>query len=226
MATAEIPLPLSTLDPLPAAPTGSGIPPSGTWDFGEITLSLAPLFSCNEEQFCDLAAQNPELRLELSPTGTLIIMAPSFSLTGSYNADALTQLMAWARQFGGKVFDSSAGFRLPLGGVRAPDASWIAQEQWDQLSPEKREKYAHICPDFVLELRSPTDRLATLQAKMVEYLANGARLGWLVDPVEKKVHVYFPGKEPEILQNPATVSGDPVLPGFVLALATIFTDQT
>jgi len=170
-----------------------------------------------EEQFMRLCQENRDLRFELTAQGELVIMPPAGSETGWRNSTLTYQVVAWARNDGtGLVFDSSTGFTLPNGAIRSPDASWVKRERWDALTQGQRERFAPLCPDFVVELRSPTDRLAVVQEKMQEYIANGARLGWLIDPLDKRVYVYRPDQSVESLENPATLSGDPVLPGFVL----------
>ena len=176
-----------------------------------------------DEQFFRLCQDNRDLRFELTAQEELIILPPTGSETGWRNADITHQLVAWAkRDSTGLAFDSSTGFSLPDGSRRSPDAAWIRLERWKALTATDRQRFAPICPDFVLELRSPTDDLATTQAKMLEYLANGARLGWLLDPQAKRVYMYHPGQTAEVLENPETVSGDPVLPGFVLNLRDIW----
>jgi Uma2 family endonuclease len=173
--------------------------------------------SLTDEQFLRLCQENPEMRLELSAQGELVIMPPTGSKTGLRNSTFTYELVAWAKTDGtGLAFDSSTLFALPNGARRSPDASWVRRERWDLLTEDQQEEPAPLCPDFVVELRSRTDRLTTLHEKMREYLVNGARLGWLIDPLEKRVYVYRPGQPMETLDNPATVSGDPVLPGFVL----------
>ncbi len=171
------------------------------------------------EQFC---ADNRDLRIEQTAKGDLIIMPPTFSESGEQNASLIIELGIWARAHGGRVFASSAGFTLPNKAMRAPDVSWISQERYDKLPKRELKKFAKICPDFVLELRSATDRLRALHGKMAEYLDNGARLGWLIDPSEKQVFIYRPDAPVEHLQNPATLSGEPVLAGFTLDLARVW----
>jgi Uma2 family endonuclease len=147
----------------------------------------------------------------------LVIMAPTGSETGRRSGELFYASMAWAKKDGtGISFDSSTGFTLPNGAIRSPDASWVKRERWEALSKDQREGFAPLCPDFVIELRSRTDLLTDLQAKMQEYIDNGARLGWLIDPTDKRVYVYRPSQAVEVLDDPAFVSGDPVLPGFVL----------
>ena len=151
-------------------------------------------------------------------------MPPAFSDTGARNSEVTGQLWLWNRKTGlGKVFDSSAGFVLPNGAIRSPDSAWIRLARWDALTRQEQSRFAPICPDFVVELRSRSDELADVREKMAEYMRNGARLGWLIDPQEQQVYIYQPGRALEVLDEPETVSGDPVLPGFVLELGGIFT---
>lgn len=176
-----------------------------------------------DEQFFRLCQDNRDLRFEMTARGELIIMAPTGSETGRRNARVNQRLLNWSdADSTGVVFDSSAGFRLPNGARVSPDASWVSRERYEALSPEERERFAPVCPDFVVELRSPSDNLQELQERMAEYVENGARLGWLLDPQSRSVHVYRPGREAEILEGPEAVGGDPVLPGFVLDLREIW----
>jgi Uma2 family endonuclease len=170
--------------------------------------------------FCEA---NRDLRIERSAEGELIVRAPAYSRTGNQNAEVTSQLYVWAKQNGtGIAFDSSAGFDLPDGSNRSPDASWILKSRIESLRPEQREEYWEICPDFVVELRSSSDRLRDLQGKMQEYLACGAQLGWLIDPLERKVWVYRPGKQVETFEEPMTLTAGPPMPDFVLDLAPIW----
>ncbi|MFS8857010.1 Uma2 family endonuclease [Synechococcus sp. H55.7] len=188
-----------------------------------IALNLQPSLELTDEVFEQLCRQNPELRLERTAQGELVAMAPVGSESGLRNADLLGQLWQWNRRTSlGLVFDSSTGFALPNGAIRSPDADWVAKERWQQLTPQQRRRFAPLCPDFVLELRSPTDDLATLQAKLQEYLENGSRLGWLIDPESQRVYVYRPGQLPQILERPTCLEGDPVLPGFVADLSLVW----
>jgi Uma2 family endonuclease len=189
-----------------------------------LTVNLKPFVETDDE-FFELCLANPDLRLERTATGEVIIMAPAGSETGARNLSISGQLWAWNERYRlGEAFDSSTGFKLPNGADRSPDASWIVQERWDALTREQKQKFAPICPDFVVELRSPSDSLETVREKIKEYMANGAQLGWLIDPNTRQVEVYHPCQEVEILDNPKTVSGDPLLPGFTLDLAGIFRD--
>ena len=174
------------------------------------------------EEFAALAAAHPDFRMELTREGELIIMPPAGSKTGNRNIKVAGRLQHWSEEDGtGEPFDSSSGFTLPNGAQRSPDASWIEKARWNKLTEDEQEDFAPICPDFVVELRSRTDRLSALQKKMQEYLDNGAKLGWLIDPRRKVVEIYRLDQEVEVLNNPASVSGDPVLPGFTLDLQGI-----
>ena len=176
-----------------------------------------------EDQLARLSSDNRDLRLELTAEKELIIMPPAFSETGWQELELARQVGNWAKQDGtGRVFGPSAGFTLPNGAVRAPDVSWILLSRWEGLSAEERRGFAKVCPDFVIELRSESDSLREVQFKMSEYMESGARLGWLIDPRNGRVHVYRPGQPVEILEEPASVSGDPVLPGFVLDLSAVW----
>jgi Uma2 family endonuclease len=182
-----------------------------------ITLKIS------HEQFLDLALANRDLQLERNATGELIIMPPTGSYTGKINFDIAGQLWFWNRQTKlGEAFDSSTGFHLPNGSDLSPDAAWIKQEKWDTLSLEQKESFAPICPDFVLELRSKTDSLEKLQSKMREYIENGASLGWLIDQKNQRVEIYRPGKDVEILEHPTSLSGEDILPGFILDLTELW----
>ncbi|MBI1763099.1 MAG: Uma2 family endonuclease [Acidobacteria bacterium] len=172
--------------------------------------------------FAAFAAENPDLRLEMNKEGEMIVMMPVGPVGSNRNGRLTARLFNWADlDATGIAFDATAGFKLPNGAERSPDASWIRLERWEALTLEEQETFSPICPDFVVELRSRSDRLKTLRAKMEEYLENGAQLGWLLDPLKKKVHVYRPGAPVEILDNPSEVSGEPLLPGFMLKLAGI-----
>ena len=174
------------------------------------------------EEFAAVVAAHPDLRMELTREGELIIMPPAFPETGSKNADLTADVVLWNRlQRTGKVFDSSSGFTLPNGAERSPDTAWIELGRWEALAEEERKGFSRICPDFVVELRSSSDPLSAVQKKMQEYRENGARLGWLIDPKSKRVEIYRPGQEVEILDAPASLSGEDVLPGFVLDLTGI-----
>jgi Uma2 family endonuclease len=172
---------------------------------------------------------NPDLRLERTENGVVEITAPTSGGTGARNAEITAQLVVWAKADGsGVAFDSSTGFRLPGGATRSPDASWVRRDRWDALSEQEREEqFAPLCPDFVIELRSRSDRskrLDLLKQKLPEYLAQGARLGWLIDPIDGRVEIHRPGRAVEVLDRPARLSGEDVLPRFTLDLTGILFD--
>lgn len=176
-----------------------------------------------DEQFFEFCRSNPELRIEMDKKGEIIVMPPTFSETGGKNFRLAVKFGIWAEKDGtGKGFDSSTGFVLPNGAIRSPDLSWIKLEEWNALTSKQREKFAHICPDFVVEIRSASDSLKKLQAKMIEYIENGSSLGWLIDATKKRIYVYRPNKETKILDNPNEISGEPFLKGFILNLKEIW----
>ncbi|MFS8120437.1 MAG: Uma2 family endonuclease [Microcoleus sp.] len=187
------------------------------------TITIPQTFKVTHEQFQQIAAVNRDLRLERTATGELIIMAPTGSDTGYRNQDMSGQLWLWNRQTKlGVVFDSSSGFKLPNGADRSPDASWVKLERWQTLTPKQQEGFAPLCPDFVVELRSKSDNMEPLREKMREYIANGARLGWLIDRKNQKVEIYRQNQDVEILNNPSTLSGEDILSGFVLDLTDVW----
>ncbi len=191
------------------------------------TVSLPATLELNidltDEQFFQLCQQNRDLRFERTARGELIIMPPTGSETSDRNADLTYQLRAWSRQNQlGKSFDSSGGFKLPLGAERSPDASWVKIERWNALTQAEKERFAPLCPDFVVELMSPSDSLEKTRAKMREYMDNGAKLGWLINRQQQQVEIYRANREVEILQYPQTLSGEDILPGFVLDLIQIW----
>jgi Uma2 family endonuclease len=176
------------------------------------------------EQFTELAINNPDIRLELTHTGELIVNPPTGGESSQRNSSITAQLYSWseANENLGVVFDSSGGFVLPNGAIRSPDASWVSRERWEALTPQQRRGFVPLCPDFVIELRSATDSLSKLQKKMREYQTNGAKLGWLIDPQNKRVEIYRPQQKIEILEQPIELSGENVLPGFILKLQRIW----
>lgn len=179
--------------------------------------------------FFTFCRANPGLRLERTEDGVVEIMTPTSGGTGARNAEITAQLVVWARANGeGIAFDSSTGFRLPGGATRSPDASWVRRDRWNALTEKEREEqFAPLCPDFVIELRSRSDkskRLHLLKQKMPGYLAQGARLGWLIDPIAGRVEIHRPGRPAEVLDRPTTLSGEDVLPGFTLDLKGILSD--
>ncbi len=183
----------------------------------ELTIDLT------DEQFFQLCQTNRDLRFERTARGELIIMPPTGSETSVRNADLTYQLRAWSRQNQlGKSFDSSGGFKLPSGAERSPDASWVKMERWNALTQAEKERFAPLCPDFVVELMSPSDSTEKTRAKMREYRDNGARLEWLINRQQQQVEIYRPDRDVEILTSPQTLSGEDVLPGFVLDLSQIW----
>jgi Uma2 family endonuclease len=181
----------------------------------------------SDEQFIELCADNRELFFELTARKELVIMTPPGPKTGRRHATICTDLEIWSRANGtGITFATDTIFTLPNGAKRGPDASWLRREAWDALTPEEQEKLPVLCPDFVVEVVSRSDRrpvrFRMLQAKMDEYIANGVRLAWLIDPYEKNVHIYRPGEPIEFLKDPATLYGDPVLPGFVFQVSEMW----
>ena len=188
-----------------------------------ITLNLNSIIKLPSEQFYQLCEENPDLKLERNANGELIVMPPTGGETGKRNLTAGAQLWTWNEQTElGEAFDSSTGFTLPNKADRSPDASWVEKSRWSALTPEQREKFIPLCPDFVIELISPSDRLKKTQEKMQEYMENGCRLGWLINRKKREVEIYRPGQDVEVLQSPLTLSGENVLPGFVLNLQKIW----
>ena len=188
-----------------------------------LTVNLKSLIEMTDEQFFQLCQNNRELRFERNANGELIIMPPTGGETGNRHGRLNQQLFNWTDADGtGIAFDSSTCFKLPNGADRSPDASWIKLERWDALTDEEKQKFPPICPDFVIELLSPSDSLKTTQEKMREYIDNGVHLGILINRKSRQVEIYRPGKEVEFLDSPATVSGEDVLKGFVLNLGMIW----
>ncbi len=172
-----------------------------------------------DEQFYQLCQDNENWQLERTAKGELVIMPPIGGVSGNREADLNAEVVIWNRQTQlGRVFSSSTIFRLPNGGNRSPDVAWVANERWDSLTLEEQEKFPPLCPDFVIELRSRTDSLTQLQEKMQEYLNSGLRLGWLINPQSQQVEIYRLNQLVEVIQLPASLSGENVLPGFVLDL--------
>lgn len=188
-----------------------------------LTLDIKSVIDLTDEQFYQLCQRNRDLQFERTAQGELVIMSPAGGETGNRNGRLTQQLFNWTDVDGtGVAFDSSTGFKLPNGANRSPDAAWLTLERWNTLTPEQRERFLPLCPDFVVELMSPSDVLSTVQAKMQEYIDNGARLGWLLNRKTKQVEVYRSGQATEILQSPETLSGEDILPGFLLNLALIW----
>ncbi|OKH23391.1 Uma2 family endonuclease [Chroogloeocystis siderophila] len=184
-----------------------------------VVLNLEPIAHLSDEQFYQLCLANRDLSLEMSAKGELIIVPPVGGESGNQEADLITDLNNWNRQTKlGKVFSSSTIFILPNGAKRSPDAAWVQLARWEALTPEQRKKFPPLVPDFAIELRSETDRLQPIQAKMQEYIDNGLRLGWLINPQDQQVEIYRPAQAVEVIQTPAQLSGEDVLPGFELHL--------
>ncbi|ACK66054.1 protein of unknown function DUF820 [Rippkaea orientalis PCC 8801] len=187
------------------------------------TINFDIITKIDDKQFYQLCRYNPELKLEQNQKGQIIIMSPTGGETGKKNAELIIDFGIWNRQKkSGQIFDSSTCFKLPLGSNRSPDVAYIKQERWGKLTPEEREKFPPIAPDFVLELMSKTDSLKQVQEKMQEYMDNGVKLGWLINPEKKQVEIYRQGQEKEVLEYPQTLSGEDILPEFILDLALIW----
>jgi Uma2 family endonuclease len=191
-----------------------------------LTLNVPPAVGLTDEQFYQLCIANEPWQLELTQTGELIIMPPTGGESGIRNSDLTTELNLWNRKTKlGKVFDSSTEFKLPSGAYRCPDAAWVKLERWEALTKDEKRRFPPICPDFAVELRSESDALDKLRTKMWEYQENGAGLGWLIDPHTPLVEIYRPGQDVEVVNfsfdNPPQLSGEDVLPGFVLDLTII-----
>ena len=177
-----------------------------------------------DEEFEKICRENRDRKFERTAQGELVIMSLTGGSTGERNAELNGQLWLWNRQAKlGHIYDSSTGFRLPNGAIRSPDAAWVSQSRWDALTPEQRKKWVPLCPDFVVELKSPSDDIADLQTKMLEYQENGLKLGWLIDPDRQLVEVYQADRSMELLSNPEEISADEIMAGFVLKLAGILT---
>lgn len=186
------------------------------------TLNLKSVIDLTDAQFYQLCRNNPDLQFERTAHGELVIMPPTGGETGRYNSNLIIDLGIWNRKMQlGQVFDSSTCFKLPSGADRSPDVVWVQQSRWDALAPEQKEKFPPLCPDFVIELMSPSDTLKVVQAKMQEYLNNGAKLGWLINRKDQQVEIYREHQTVELLQSPAALSGENILPGFRLDLDLI-----
>ncbi|TAE60153.1 MAG: Uma2 family endonuclease [Nostocales cyanobacterium] len=172
-----------------------------------------------DDQFYQLCQKNSDLQFERTATGDLIIMPPVGGESGNREAEFIIDLGIWNRQTKlGYTFSSSTIFKLPNGGDRSPDAAWIKKERWEALTPEQKRKFPPIAPDFVIELRSATDNLESLRSKMQEYLDAGVKLGWLINPQQQQAEIYRLGKDVEIRNLPTELSGEDILPGFILNL--------
>ena len=188
-----------------------------------ITINLNSIIQMTDDQFYQLCQNNRDLRFERNAQGELIIMPPTGGGTGKRNFDINLELGIQNRQKQlGVCFDSSTGFKLPNGADRSPTGAWIPLNKWNNLTLKQQEKFLPLCPDFVIELRSPSDELKTLQKKMQEYIDNGTLLGWLINPQDRQVEVYRQGQDKEILNNPENLSGEDILPDFILNLEAIW----
>jgi Uma2 family endonuclease len=188
-----------------------------------ITINFNNVVKLSDDQFYQLCRDNPDVKFERNESGELIVMSPTGGETGKSNAKLTTRFVLWNEETKlGEVFDSSTCFKLPNGSDRSPDVSWIKLERWNALKPEQREKFPPIAPDFVLELMSPSDSLRETQAKMQEYINAGVKLGWLIDRKTRSVEIYRQGQSKEVLESPTSLSGEDILPGFILDLQWIW----
>jgi Uma2 family endonuclease len=188
-----------------------------------ITINFNNVLKLSDDQFYQLCRDNPDVKFERNAFGELIIMPPTGGETGKRNASIITDFVIWNRQTKlGEVFDSSTCFKLPNGSDRSPDVSWIKLERWNALTSEQCEKFPPIAPDFVLELMSPSDTKSIVQAKMQEYMNAGVKLGWLIDRKTRSVEIYRQGQPKEVLEFPTSLSGEDILPGFVLDLLFVW----
>ena len=188
-----------------------------------LPVRLRPEVPLTDDELLRFCAANDDLRIERNKDGELIVMTPAGGETGDKNSDIIADLKIWTRQDGrGRSFDSNTGFTLPDGSMRSPDAAWIELSRWNRLSREDRQRFVPLAPDFVIELRSPSDSIAELKAKMEQWIANGAQLAWLIDPLEQEVSVYRPGESPEVHHHPTTVQGDGLVAGFELVMTRIW----
>lgn len=188
-----------------------------------VTVNLSPPFELTDDAFYQLCSNNPDVKFERTAEGALVVMSPVGGESGKREAELILELALWNRQKNlGVVFSSSAGFKLPNGADRSPDAAWIQQARWDALTPAQQKRFPPIAPDFVIELRSESDDLEVLRVKMQEYAENGIVLGWLINPQDQQVEIYRPGQAIEVLNAPEQLSAEPLLPGFVLDLRRIF----
>jgi len=189
-----------------------------------ITVNLQPLLELTDAQFEQICHKNRDLKFERTAKRSLVVMSLTGGDTGERNAELNGQLWLWNRQVRlGHLYDSSTGFRLPNDAIRSPDAAWVSQTRWETLTPEQRQKWIPLCPDFVVELKSSSDDIEDLRLKMQEYIDNGLKLGWLIDPDTKTVEIYRANQLVESLSNPTEISGEELMPGLVLSLAGILT---
>jgi Uma2 family endonuclease len=189
-----------------------------------LVVDFTPLATkVSDEEFADLCRLNPELQFERTSEGELVIMSPTGGRTGARNFKLISQLGVWtAKDLSGIAFDSSTVFTLPNTAKRSPDVAWVRNDRWNALSTQEQEQFPPLCPDFVVELGSRTDSLRALKEKMEEYISNGAVLGWLIDPLERRIHVYRADGTPQVLEDPKELSGEPLLRGFVLDVQVLW----
>jgi Uma2 family endonuclease len=188
-----------------------------------LPLRFRPQTPMSDEDLMRFCAANDRVRVERDANGEILVMTPAGSKTGKKNTDIIIDLGLWNRESDrGVVFESNTGFTLPDGSMLSPDASWVERRRWEALNDRDQERFAPICPDFVIELRSPSDDLKELQTKMLHWIANGTQLAWLIDPIEQNVSVYRPGELPEIHHHPTSVQGDGIMAGFELVMARIW----
>ncbi|MBW4501557.1 MAG: Uma2 family endonuclease [Scytonema hyalinum WJT4-NPBG1] len=188
-----------------------------------ITINFNNVIKLTDDQFYQLCQDNPDVKFERNAKGELIVMPPTGGETGKRNAKLTARFVLWNEQTQlGEVFDSSTCFKLPNGSDRSPDVSWIQLERWNALTPSEREKFPPIAPDFVLELMSPSDSLSVVQAKMQEYMDAGVKLGWLINRKTGRIEIYRQGQTKEVLEFPTSLSGEDILPGFVLDLQIVW----
>ena len=184
---------------------------------------IRPAQPMTDEEIMRFSAENAGVRIEREPNGDILVMTPTGSEGSGMNSEINADLTIWARQDGrGKVFDSNGGFTLPDGSMRAADAAWLLLSHWNKLTLADQKRFAPICPDFVIELRSPSDNLPDLQAKMDQWIANGDDTAWLIDPIEKTIHIYRPGQSPEVHNHPTSVQGSGIIAGFELVMERIW----
>ena len=188
-----------------------------------IVLNLKPFIEFTDQQFYQLCQEHQGLKFERTAEGELVIVSPVGGESGSREADLIGDLVYWNRQTQlGKVFSSSTCFKLPLGGNRSPDVAWISLPRWQQLTWEQQKTFPPLCPDFLIELRSESDSIAILKLKMEEYIDNGLRLGWLIDPQNHCVAIYRPGQDPQWLDHPQIINGETILPGFTFMVSKLW----
>ncbi len=188
-----------------------------------VTINFNHIIKLTDDEFYQLCRHNPDIKFERNVNGEIIVMPPTGGETGNRNSETNAEFVIWNRKTKlGKVFDSSTCFKLPNGANRSPDVSWVKQDRWDTLTPKQKEKFPPIAPDFVLELMSPTDTLEETRAKMQEYIDNKVKLGWLINPKARAVEIYRLDKTVDLLNNPTDLSGENVLPGFVLDLQVVW----